>query len=132
MDLLLRINLFDCLSCVEYVDALILFEYDQVLISGDNGGGLGGEGASDDVIVVGIAHDARSAGRFDHFDDFHVIGEDVVRCFADGLEPLSEGGSCDDFGEFGEQGRAAKELMPRVLLPNSFQQLVRRTSPQQP
>lgn len=66
-------------SGLDNADALIAAERQQVFaIPGDDEIGLGGQGASKHVIVVGIiGDDARHIEGFGQFDRLDVIGHDV-------------------------------------------------------
>jgi hypothetical protein len=83
---------------------------EQVSIARDNEFGVGGERRGKDMIVVGIARDARHFGRLDEFDDLEIISEHVACGFADERELLGCHGATEDAGEFLEEPWAAEEL----------------------
>lgn len=84
-------------------DALVLAQDEQVsLVAGDDELSFCGEGAGKDVIIIGVAGDARDLGRFGKLHDLDVIGEQRGGGGADPLQLRREGGSGDDLGELFE------------------------------
>lgn len=84
------------------------------MIAGDDAIGMGGDRASQDVIVVWVADDAWRFDGFDEFDGFDVIGNDWVRRSADCGELFGGGRSCEHVGKFFKQHGATVE--PDVLM----------------
>lgn len=102
---------------VEHADIAEAAEVEEVAVAGDDERGSRGKCRGDDLIVVGIAHDARGLGGLGELDHVEVGGQDLGVGFADDGEALARGRPGEDIGELFEQDRAAvsrKRVMRRA------------------
>lgn len=107
-----RLDECERLSRAEDIDALELFEDQQVLVAGDDEGGFGGERTGKHVIIIGIAAHGGDG------EDAHESGQGAIACEHGGgraADRADAGGvfvAREDVFQFGQQRGAGEERDP--------------------
>jgi hypothetical protein len=114
---------------VEDVDVAERAEIQEVTIAGQEQGSFRGERRGEDMVVVGIARDARQLDGLDQLDGFEVVGQYCAWASANDGQPLRGSRSCQNVGKLLQKERAAEKL-GRLVRAQGAQEPVRRTAPQ--